>query len=225
MKDLNMIPTTSNAAIGDGKALIDPFGRSVPMAYVKPYDRMRDRQVNSIFKAAVKLRGTIEDFVLNSIVAVGKVTDLREKASERGNISVTSFDGLRRISIRQQYRIVFDSRVAHARDLMLGYINGVVAKVSGDDAVAIKALIDEAFRATPQGILSAGRVLALIKMDIKNADWREAVSILKDSLTPVAGKRYLVVEFKTDHNSDWESIRLDISDCWPEAKSVEEATK
>lgn len=225
MKDLTKIPTNSNVTNGDVKALIDPFGRAVPFAYVKPYDRMRDRQVNRVFCEAIKLRGAIEKFVADSISAVGKVTDLREKASERGNISVTSFDGRRRVSIRQQYHIVFDARVAHARDLMLGYINGVVAKVSGDDAVAIKALIDEAFKATPNGILSAGRVLALIKMNINNADWREAVNILKDSLTPVAGKRYLVVEFKTDHNSDWESIRLDISDCWPDAKSVEEAAK
>ena len=58
--------------------------------------------------------------------------------------------------------------------------------------------------------------MSLLKMEIDNADWREAKRILQDSIKPQKGKRYLVCERRASTQDDFRPVRLDIADCWPE---------
>ena len=124
-------------------------------------------------------------------------------------------ESLVQVSIKQQYNILLDERVVHARELMLGYISGVLAKVGGNDAEALRLIVAEAFKANAQGFLSTGKIMSLLRMEIDNADWREAKRILQDSIKPTKGKRYLMCECRPSTQVDFESIRLDIADCWP----------
>ena len=58
--------------------------------------------------------------------------------------------------------------------------------------------------------------MSLLKMEIDNADWREAKRILQDSIKPQKGKRYLVCERRASTQAEFRPVRLDIADCWPE---------
>ena len=127
------------------------------------------------------------------------------------------------MSIRQQYNIFLDERVVKARELMLGYVEKVLAKVGGNDAQALRLIVAEAFKANAQGFLSTGKIMSLLKMEIDNADWREAKRILQESIRPQKGKRYLVCERRYTTQGDFRPIRLDIADCWPEDRRLEEA--
>ena len=57
--------------------------------------------------------------------------------------------------------------------------------------------------------------MSLLRMEIDNADWREAKRILQDSIRPTKGKRYLMCEVRPSTQADFQAIRLDIADCWP----------
>lgn len=197
------------------KFLTDNNGVRVPYAYVNKFDRMRERNVKAIFRDALALRTALEKFVATSLSRLDEISGLRDKLGEKGNFSATSFDGLFRVTVRQKYVIVLDERVSKARDLMLDFVNSVLAKIKGSDARALRLIVDEAFRANNDGILSTGRILSLLRMDINNDSWREAKDILSDSLKPQKGKRYLVVEHRLSADHDFHSVRLDIADCWP----------
>ena len=119
------------------------------------------------------------------------------------------------MSIRQQYNILLDERVVRARELMLGYVESVLAKIGGNDAQALKLIVAEAFRANAQGFLSTGKIMALLRMEIDNDDWREAKQILQDAIKPQKGKRYLACEVRPSTQAEFRQIRLDIADCWP----------
>ena len=106
-----------------------------------------------------------------------------------------------------------------ARELMLGYVEKVLAKVGGSDAAALRLIVAEAFKANAQGFLSTGKIMSLLKMEIDNADWREAKRILQESIRPQKGKRYLVCERRYTTQGDFRPIRLDIADCWPEERA------
>ena len=194
----------------------DSNGNDIPLKYVGKYDKARDKAVRRILARFLKARAMLEQTVRESIAELQALADTKEKVGAKGNFSARSFDGLIQCSIRQQYNIFLDERVVKARELMLGYVEGILSKVGGNDAAALKLIIAEAFKANAQGFLSTGKVMSLLKMEIDNADWREAKRILQEAIKPQKGKRYLVCERRNSTQGDFAAIRLDIADCWPE---------
>lgn len=197
------------------KTMRDSNGNDVPVKYISAYDKARDRITRRIEARFRKARAMLEQLVAESIADLDTLKGGREKLGEKGNFLARSFDGLVQVSINQQYNILLDERVVKARELMLGYVETVLAKVGGNDAQALRLIVAEAFRANAQGFLSTGKILSLLRMEIANADWREAKAILQDAIKPQKGKRYLRCEVRKSTQMDFKSIRLDIADCWP----------
>jgi len=202
-------------AMTQSKMMLDSNGELVPVKYVSAFDKLRDRNVNRIVATARKLRTQLEGFVSDSIDQLTEISGQKEKLGAKGNFTASSFDGLRRVSIRQKYNIFLDERVIDAREKMFGYVKSVLARVNPDDAQALLVILEDAFRVGQNNMLSTGKVLSLLRMNIKNSDWLDAQQILKDALKPQKGKRYLQIETRPDTNHDYVSIRLDIADCWP----------
>lgn len=208
------------------KTMTDAMGNSVPVRYVSPYDRTRDAGVRRIYSRWLKARSYLEKVMSESLSDLNKVAQARGEAGiqggEKGNLQVTSFDGLITIGLVVRYEIHLDERVRQARDLMLDYARSLADKLGGDDGKALMELIDEAFQASRSGSLSVSRVLSLMRRDIKSPQWRAAKKLLSDSMETRRGKSYFRVESRPDRQHDAIPLRLDIADCWPEdAKEVQ----
>lgn len=199
------------------KTMTDAYGAQVPVRHVSAYDKARDRVTRRILARFQKARTALEAVVSESIKDLDTLAKLKESLGAKGNFSARSFDGLIQVAIRQQYNIRLDERVVKARELMLEYIGAVLDKVDGVDVSALRLLVEEAFRANPQGFLSTGRVLALMRMEVADEKWREAKMILQEALKPEKGKQYLICETRRSTQGDFKAIRLDIADCWPNA--------
>ncbi|MGN0832600.1 MAG: DUF3164 family protein [Kiritimatiellia bacterium] len=199
----------------------DSNGNDIPLKYVSKYDKAKDKAVRRILARFLKAREMLEGVVAETIAELDALAASKESVGAKGNFSARSFDALVQVSIRQQYNILLDERVVRARDLMLGYVESVLAKVGGSDAAALRLIVAEAFKANAQGFLSTGKVMSLMRMEIDNADWREAKGILQEAIKPTKGKRYLVCERRRSTQADFAAIRLDIADCWPE-QEIEE---
>lgn len=198
------------------KTMRDSNGTDVPLKYVSAYDKLRDKVARRILARFVRARKDLETIVKDCIDDLDTVKQTKEKLGARGNFSTQSFDGLVEVSIRQQYNIMLDSRVSQAREMMLEYIESVLAKVGGNDAAALKLIVEEAFRANADGILPTGKILALLRMEIQNSKWIAAKAILQDAIKPQKGKRYLICAIRKNTQEEFKRIRLDIADCWPE---------
>ena len=105
------------------KIWIDGRGQEVPSTYVSKYDKARDRAVRRVVAGARRLRGQIEAFMADAVATMDGLAGIKEDLGKRGNFSARSFDALLQVSIRQQWHIRLDERVAKARELMLGYAN------------------------------------------------------------------------------------------------------
>lgn len=193
----------------------DSNGHDIPLKYVSKYDKLRDKTARKILARFTSARAMLEKVVVDTIADLETLRNSKEKLGEKGNFSACSFDGLIQVAIRQQYNIKFDERVAHARELMMEYVSSVLDKVENVDVAALKMLIDEAFKANNDGILSTGRVMALLRMEVNDPKWREAKAILSDSMKPQKGKQYLHCETRPSIQQNFSQIRLDIADCWP----------
>ena len=192
------------------KTMRDSNGQEVPVKYVSAYDKLRDKITRRIKARFLKARAALEAVVSESIADLDELARCKESVGAK-----RSFDALIQVSIRQQYNILLDERVVRARELMLGYVEGVLAKIGGNDAQALKLIVAEAFKANAQGFLSTGKIMSLLRMEIDNADWRKAKQILQDAIKPQKGKRYLACEVRRSTQEDFRQIRLDIADCWP----------
>ena len=197
------------------KTMRDSNGQEVPVKYVSAYDKLRDKITRRIKARFLKARAALEAVVSESIADLDELARCKESVGAKGNFQARSFDALTQVSIRQQYNILLDERVVRARELMLGYVEGVLAKIGGNDAQALKLIVAEAFKANAQGFLSTGKIMSLLRMEIDNADWRKAKQILQDAIKPQKGKRYLACEVRRSTQEDFRQIRLDIADCWP----------
>ena len=198
----------------------DSNGNDVPIKYVSAYDKARDRVTRRVLARFEKARAALEKVVAESIADLDELKGTKEKLGAKGNFQAVSFDGLLQVSIRQRYDIRLDERVAKAREMMLGYVDGILRKVGGSDAQALRLIVQEAFRANDEGILPTGKIMSLMRMEIDNADWRAAKEILQDAIRPQKGKRYLRCERRRSTQDDFRAVKLDIADCWPESEEA-----
>ena len=199
------------------KEWIDGRGQAVPASYVSKYDKARDKAVRHVVTGAKKLRAQMEAFMADAVATMNGLAGLKEDLGTRGNFSARSFDALIQVSIRQQWHIKFDERVAKARELMLDYANRELQK-AGDGAFLLKQMIEAAFKVDRLGFLPRSEVSKLLSYKVDDANWNAGADILRQAQTTEKGKQYLTIETRSSLQRDFEAIRLDIADCWPEVE-------
>jgi len=197
------------------KTMKDNTGHDVPVKYVSKYDRLRDEKTKRVLARFRKARALLESVVRESLADIAAVQAARDTpVADKGNFSVTSFDGLVRVAIDQAWHIELDDRVKEARDRMLAYAKSLCAK-AGPDAGALLEIVEEAFAANSAGRLSVSRVLSLCRRNVTAREWTEARDMLLASLQPEKGRCYIHVYERQDMQHDFDMIRLDLADCWP----------
>lgn len=198
------------------RTMTDSHGNEVPIGYVPSFDRARDAAAKRILARFVKARGQLEKLVADCLADLDVVKLDKSKIGEKGNFQMTSFDGNIQIAVRQSYRILLDERVSRARELMFNFAKNLAGLVQGKNGEALLKIITEAFSDNKSGMLSIGKVLSLLSMEIDSPDWQEARKLLQDSIKPEKSKAYLACYRRADRQHDYVPIRLDIADCWPE---------
>jgi len=203
--------------------MTDAAGKEVPVKYVPKYDRERDTAVRRVCAAWEAQRKRLEAVMGDTIDIMEKLTVAREKATgakiaDKGNVSFTSFDGNIKIEICQRYEIKADERVKEAQRLMIEWATGLVREEEGDTRRVLLALIQEAFCATASGSLPYAKIASLLRYEFKAEEWNRAVNLLRDSIQTNIGKRYVVVSRRKSREHDYERVKLDVADCWPEPK-------
>jgi hypothetical protein len=195
--------------------MTDSQGQQVPLAYVKPYDRQRDRIARRCKARWEKVRAIIEntymetalDLDLIEAMAADGRTD--RKLGKKGNFQFTSFDGLIQVARCARYELRFDERLRTAQEI----IEAIIAeKAEGADA-DLAELVKGIFRPTSDGLLSQARVMGLFRLKIKHPRWAEAMDLIRESIESRRGKTILSVRTKASRETDWSALLLDISSC------------
>ena len=196
------------------KLWVDLKGDTVPARYVSKFDKTRDAVSRRIHKRFVDERKRLEQLVKDCIADLDGLMKLKESVGLKGNFQTSSFDGNIQVSIDQQYNIQLDERVAKARELMLEYVNSELSRLD-KDTTFLRKLVEDSFRANAKGYLPIASILKLTRYEVKDARWNEARGILQDAMRPVPGKRYLNCRVRASRQHDFQTIRLDLADCWP----------
>ena len=198
------------------QTMTDAMGNVVPIRYLPKYDRVRDAEVRRIVADWQRQRAALEALVARTLDRIERIIEARGgDVADKGNFQASSFDGLLTVACDQRYDIQLDDRVKQARDMLLTYARGLAGQLAGEDGQTLLAIIDETFRPSSNNALSTARVLSLMRMQVKAAVWRQAMDLLRESISTSKGKRYLRVTVRPDRQHDPLPIRLDVANCWP----------
>ena len=172
--------------------MTDARGNQVPTRYVPAHDKKRDRLVRKFSKRAHKLNADLHKFKEDLLVeSASFVEDLEaqhniHRGGKKGNLTLTSFDSSLRILIAQHDTIAFNEQLQLAQELLNQWMR---SKINGIDA-DLQTLIDDAFYASG-GSIRTSRILSLLRLNIKDAKWKQAMKLIKESITVASSKEYI----------------------------------
>lgn len=190
----------------------DNKGRLVPIELIDPVDKMRDEVVNDLVEKAYTVRGTlrslkqaafsdIEAFVNLSAEKYGKTW-----GGEKGNITLQSYDGRRKIIVAIADNIDFNERLQVAKSL----IDECLDDWGSESRHEMRAIIDKAFYVDKGQRLNTKAILGLRTLSINHPKWKLAMDAINDAIIITSTKAYIRF-YETDEEGQERQIVLDIA--------------
>jgi len=186
-------------------------GHLVRESDIDEYDLMRDQLVDALFAIAEPLRENLRRFKSQAIGDIDAFVDLSLErydvhiGGRRGNITLTSYDGRRRIEIDVSDRLEFDERIHAAQELIREFFDG------RDMDRETRAVIDDVFQVDKKGKISTDRVLGLRKHRFNDPLWERAMDAIADSIQHTISTRYLRFSKRSDNNAKWIHLSMDLA--------------
>ena len=194
----------------DGK-WIDGSGEAIPVKYISPIDKKRDKVVTKLCKDAEKLSEALKNFKEKAMKCVEDYLDyVADKngisiKTKKGNKVLFDFSRDYKVELRVAEHIDFDERLQLAREL----IGECIKKWAKNSDDKIKILVEDAFRVDKKGRIDRNRILGLTKLEIRDKEWQKAMKLIKDSIQVIGRKPY--IRFWKKSGDDFEVIPLDIA--------------
>ena len=142
--------------------MMDSAGRLVPLELIKDIHLLEDQTVRKIFGYAEPLSAQIARFkghTFDDIAAFQQILsdkyDAPARGGKKGNITLTSYDGLLKVEIRMSENIAFGPELAAAKSLIDECINEWAA----DSNAALRALVTRAFQVDQAGRINRNDLL------------------------------------------------------------------
>jgi len=207
-----MTTETTETPIPEGY-MEDGRGRLIRVEQVSEYDKLKNETIENIFGHTRRVQQDIKDFKTDTM---GDVYALMEVAAEKynaklggkkGNVSIVSYDGRKKIQIAVNETLTFDERLQVAKEL----VDECLIEWTQDSRTEIKTLVTSAFEVDKQGNISTSKVMSLLKLDIRDAKWQDAMNALNDSLSVLCSKKYIRFYQRDSFDAKWQAIPLDIA--------------
>lgn len=153
----------------------DASGNLIPESKVKDIDKLRHQVVTDLCHMAKQRRDGLAEFKAKAMqeVAALVATSMEQygvkTGGEKGNVTLTSFDGKYKLVRQMQDRLVFGEQLLAAK----ASIDECVQAWSKDANDNIRALVNHAFQ-TDKDKINTGRVLGLRSLDIQDEAWKQS---------------------------------------------------
>ena len=188
-------------------------GNLVPESKVKPIDKLRDQLVKDLCASAEVMSQAMGKFKLKTLGDVHAFIEASVEqydvkiGGKKGNVTLMSFCGKLKVVLQMQDRITFGEQLQAAKVL----IDKCVTRWSAGSNDNIKVLITDAFQVDKEGLINTGRVLGLLRLDIKDDDWKKAMQAIADSRQVSDTKPYIRFYKRAEASAEWKPITMDLA--------------
>lgn len=193
--------------------MLDSKGRAVPISQIKDADKLITQTVDKIHDFADALNSQVERFkghtyddVYTTVALLAESYGVK-RGGEKGNITLTSFDGLKRVRISIADQIAFGPQLQIAKQLVDQYIEEFRDRIPDE----IMPLLTHAFHMEQPGVVNSDAVYGLQRLKIDHPIWEQAMRAITDSRVLVGSKSYVVIERRADYGAGWKQVTINLA--------------
>ncbi|MDD4083708.1 MAG: DUF3164 family protein [Sphaerochaetaceae bacterium] len=191
----------------------DAKGNLIPEDFIKPVDQLRDDLIERIIKKTTEIKETMEitkKGILEDIEAFMDISAAEygiKMGGKKGNLTLTTFDGQYKISLKVSERQSFTEGVYLGKEI----IDKCIERWSNGANANLKIIVNQAFQLNQSGKMDIVKILSLRKLDIKDEEWKKAMDIISDSIQVDMTKTYFQI-YKRNKEGVYQHINLNFSD-------------
>jgi hypothetical protein len=188
-------------------------GHLVPRDQVREQDLLRDQVATALINDALFLHEQLKAFkrrALHDIADLVRIAGERydvQIGGEKGNVTITSYDGQYKVQRAVAERITFTEELEAAKAL----INACIDRWSQGANQNIRALVDRAFRTDTQGQIKTAAVLELLRLDIDDDEWQRGMLAIRDSIQSAGSSTYVRFYQRIGMTDQYVAIPLDMA--------------
>ena len=188
-------------------------GHLVPLANVREQDKMRDEVVCRLVSQGAVLSQALADFKKLALADVADTVKIAAQkygldlGGNKGNVTMTSFDGRYRLRRQVAELIQFTEEIEAAKVL----INECIARWSEGANDNIRVLVDRAFRTDTKGQLKTSAILELMRLEIEDSQWKLAMEAIRDSIQTNGTTTYIRLYERVGETDQYKAIPLDLA--------------
>mgnify|MGYP002621820039 CR=1 FL=1 len=194
--------------------LADAKGRLVAESLIRPHELLEDQLVRKMIDYARDLSAQIGRFKGHCFDDVASFMELlasnygmtKRGAQGKGNVTFSSFDGQRRVTIQVADQLTFGPGLQVAKEM----VDACLTEWSADARPELRVLVQEAFRTDKAGHVSTDAVFRLLRMEIEDAAWQRAMQALRESVRIEGSKSYIRFH-ERDATGRWTAITIDLA--------------
>lgn len=207
-------PIPSGIVDVNGKPyMTDAKGGLWPVEVVKAQHKLEDELVRKIMGFALALSAQVTRFRGHTFTDLGEFDALLAqeygltKGGPKGNRSYSTYDGLFEIQVRVQDQIDFGPELQTAK----GLVDECLNEWSEDARPEIRAIVTRAFNTDKEGKINRSEIFMLLRLEIEDQRWQEAMRAVRDAMRIVGSKSYLRFRMKEAADAGWTSVTIDLA--------------
>ncbi|WP_439471309.1 DUF3164 family protein [Brevundimonas sp.] len=184
-----------------------------PEEKVKPTDHLQDLLVRTIVARALPLSVQIAEFKQGSFDDVDGYIELlaqqygTKPRGKKGNLTLTSYDGLQKVNIAVADNVVFGPELQIAKQLF----DEVVREEAGSSSDFIRAIVTRAFNTDKDGLVNRAELLSITRVEHDDPRWNRAVQAIRESQRVIGSRRYVRVFTRPSLDAGWTPVTLDVA--------------
>lgn len=204
---------SGRTTIGGDEYLPDAKGSLVPVALIKPQHLLEDELVRKVLGFAVALSDQISRFKEHTFDDLGAFEALLAQeygstiGGAKGNKTLTTHDGLFKISVQVADNIVFGSELQIAKGLIDQCLNEW-AQGARDE---IRAIVTRAFNTDKAGQINRSEIFMLLRLEISDPRWQRAMDAIRDAMRVEGSKTYVRCHRRPSCDAPWQAVTIDLA--------------
>ncbi|AGH57981.1 hypothetical protein RHVG_00016 [Rhodovulum phage RS1] len=198
----------------DGKPYMhDAKGGLKPVDLIKPADKLIDEQVRKIFGFALALSDQVARFKGHTFDDLGDLDAMLAQeyglkiGGAKGNKTYLTHDGLFKIEVRVSDLLTFGPELQVAK----GLIDECLNEWAADSRPEIRAIVTRAFNTDKEGQINRSEVFMLLRLEIEDPRWQEAMRAIRDAIRVIGSKTYMRFSKRKAFDAPWETITIDLA--------------
>lgn len=205
---------TTGIVVANGKKYMpDAKGNLVPEEMISAADKLQDEVVRKIIGFADGLSAQIARFRGHTMTDLGDFDALLAQeyntkiGGAKGNRTYQTFDGLMKVSVQVSDFIDFGPQLQIAKKLLDECLN----EWSADSRPEIRAIITRAFNTDKEGKVNRSEIFMLLRMDIQDQRWTNAMQAIRDAMRITGSKEYVRFYKRASIGLNWQAVTIDLA--------------